>query len=77
MIDLKVEEEQPENELRIEFTEEQKKVFEEFMKRQNKLLRKTFPQADISFIDDAIVKELHQLNVTLKEILREMRKRKI
>lgn len=28
-------------------------------------------------IDENITKELHQLNVTLKEILREMRKRKV
>ena len=28
-------------------------------------------------IDENITRELHQLNVTLKEILREMRKRKV
>ena len=70
MIDLKVDEEQPKDELRIEFTEEQKQAFKEIMRKQRAVLVKTLPP-------EIIARELHELNVTLKEILREMRKRKV
>ena len=76
MIDLKVEEEQPEDELRIEFTEEQKQAFEEIMRKQRAVLSKTLPPEIVS-ADGDITKELHELNKTLREILREMRKRKV
>ena len=69
MIDLKVDEEQPEDELRIEFTEEQKQAFVNAMK--------TNVMKGVAVCDNEIVKELHQLNGTLKEILREMKKRKV
>lgn len=76
MIDLKVEEEMPEDELRIEFTEEQKQAFEEIMRKQRAVLSKTLLPEKVS-VDADISKELHELNKTLKEILREMRKRKV
>ena len=75
MIELKVDEEKPTDSLEIEFTEEQKKAFEEFIKKQNDLIARPLPP--IIPCDDGIAKELHELNKTLKEILREMRKRKI
>lgn len=62
--------------LKINFTEEQQQAFEEFVKKQNKFLIKAEP-SNVSIIDADISKELHELNKTLKEILREMRKRKV
>ena len=73
MIDLKP----PEEELRIVFTAEQKRDFEEFMKKQDALLVKQTSQKNVTPNEGIIADELHQLNITLKEILREMRKRKV
>ena len=73
MIDIKPPEEET---LKINFTEEQKQAFKDFIARQNKQLLKAEP-SDVSIIDADIAKELHELNKTLKEILREMRKRKV
>lgn len=73
MIDIKPPEEET---LKINFTEEQKQAFEDFVARQNKLLLKVEPNY-VSIIDADIAKELHELNKTLKEILMEMRKRKV
>ena len=73
MIDIKPPEEET---LKINFTEEQKQAFKDFIARQNKQLLKAEP-SDVSIIDADISKELHELNKTLKEILREMRKRKV
>lgn len=76
MIELKVDEEKPTDSLEIELTEEQKKAFEAVIARKNKLLLKAEP-SNVSIIDADISKELHELNKTLKDILREMRKRKV
>lgn len=73
MIDVKPPEEET---LKINFTEEQKQAFKDFIARQNKQLLKAEP-SNVSIIDADIAKELHELNKTLKEILREMRKRKV
>ena len=73
MIDIKPPEEET---LKINFTEEQKQAFKDFIARQNKQLLKAEP-SDVSIIDADIAKELHELNKMLKEILREMRKRKV
>lgn len=75
MIDI-IPPEEEEKMLKIEFTEEQKQAFEDFIAKQNKLLLKAEP-SNVSIIDADISKELHELNKTLKEILREMRKRKV
>lgn len=72
MIDIKPSEEET---LKLNFTEEQKQAFKDFIARHNNLLLKGEP-SDVSIIDADIAKELHELNKTLKEILREMRKRK-
>lgn len=74
MIDI-IPPEEEEKMLKIEFTEEQKQAFEEFIKKQNDLVARPLPP--IIPCDDGIANELHELNKTLKEILREMRKRKI
>lgn len=73
MIDVKPPEEET---LKINFTEEQKQAFKDFIARQNKQLLKAEP-SNVSIIGADIAKELHELNKTLKEILREMRKRKV
>ena len=73
MIDLKP----PEEELRIVFTEEQQRDFEEFMKKQDALLVKQRSQKNVTPNEGVIADELHQLNITLKDILKEMRKRKV
>lgn len=72
MIDIKPPEEET---LKINLTEELKQAFKDFIASQNKLLLKGEP-SNVSIIDADIAKELHELNKTLKEILREMRKRK-
>ena len=75
MIDI-IPPEEEEKTLKINFTEEQKQAFEEFIVKQNKLLLKAEP-SNASIIDADISKELHELNKTLKDILKEMRKRKV
>lgn len=72
MIDLK-----PEEELRIVFTEEQQRDFEELMKKQDALLVKQTSQKNVTPNEGVIADELHQLNRTLKDILRELKKRKV
>ena len=74
MIDI-IPPEEEEKTLKINFTEEQKQAFEEFIKKQNDLIARPLPP--IIPCDDGIAKELHELNKTLKEILREMKKRKV
>ena len=56
----------------LNLTEEQRKDFNYFIERQDALLKSTRGKEP----DVDIVKELHELNKTLREILREMRKRK-
>ena len=72
MIDVKP----PEETLKINFTEEQEQVFKEFVAKQNSLLLAVKP-SEVSVIDTGVSNELHELNKTLKDILREMRRRKI
>jgi hypothetical protein len=72
MIDIKP----PEEELRIVFTEKQQRDFEELMKKQDALLVKQPSQKNVTPNEGVIVDELHQLNRTLKDILRELKKRK-
>lgn len=73
MIDIKPPKEET---LEINFTEEQKQAFEDLIARQGNLFLRGEP-SDVSIIDADIAKELHELNKTLKEILREMRRRKV
>jgi hypothetical protein len=69
MIEIKPPEEET---LKINFTEEHKQAFDDFVTIQNqaRIVEKVA-------IDENITKEFHELNKTLKEILREMRKRKV
>lgn len=72
MIDVKPPDEET---LKINFTEEQEQVFKEFVAKQDRLLHVVGP-SEVSVIDTGVSKELHELNKTMKDILREMRKRK-
>jgi type IV secretory pathway VirB9-like protein len=84
MIDIKPpEEEKPTNlyyqqlekdslQVDLNLTEEQRKDFNYFIERQDELLKSTRRKD----VDVDVAKELHELNKTLREILREMRKRK-
>ena len=66
MIDIKPQEEEPKED-----------PWKEFWDRVNEAANKEKYVIPISETDVAVVKELHELNKTLKEILREMRKRKV
>ena len=70
MIELKVDEETQNECLKMNYTkEEEQQIKDAFMAAQ--------PLKEIAVVSDDVVKELHTLNVTLKEILREMKKRKV
>ena len=66
MIDIKPPEEEPKED-----------SWKEFWNRVNESVNEEKYVIPISETDVAVVKELHELNKTLKEILREMRKRKV
>jgi hypothetical protein len=51
--------------------------WKEFVDRVNESVNEEKIVIPISETDVAVVKELHELNKTLKDILREMRKRKV
>lgn len=57
--------------------ETKKDPWKEFRDRLNESANGEKYVIPISETDVAVVKELHELNKTLKEILREMRKRKV
>ena len=66
MIDIKPPKEEPKED-----------PWKEFWDRLNESANEEKIVIPISETDVAVVKELHELNKTLKEILREMRKRKV
>jgi hypothetical protein len=75
MIDIKVEEEkQEEDSLKLELTEEQKQSFKEFEKLPKSI--ELTPTQNVFNLND-LSKELHTMNATLKDILRELKKRKV
>lgn len=70
MIDIKPPEEEPKE-------NPKENPWKEFWDRLNESANEEKYVIPISETDVAVVKELHELNKTLKEILREMRKRKV